>query len=72
MSQHFYVQARWDPEAEVWVSSSNVPGLTVEADTLAEFVDLAKALAPEMLFDNLGITASMPLEIRMGGVLGRM
>lgn len=68
MGQNFYIQADWDPEAEVWISSSNIPGLCIETDTLSEFVELAEAFAPEMLLDNLGIKGPTPLEIRTGGI----
>lgn len=63
MSERFHVQARWDPEANVWISSSNIPGLVVEADTLGEFIELVEALAPEMLADNLGIKGPVPVEV---------
>ncbi|HUY15754.1 MAG TPA: DUF1902 domain-containing protein, partial [Terriglobia bacterium] len=34
MSQVYHVQARWDPEAEVWVAESeDVPGLVAEAES---------------------------------------
>ena len=53
MIQLFIVTAVWDYEANVFNSSSNIPGLVVEADTFEEFVSLVEALAPEMLEDNL-------------------
>jgi hypothetical protein len=52
MRKTYHVEARWDPEAEVWVSSSDVPGLVIETATLAEFEALVRTLAPEMLADN--------------------
>jgi hypothetical protein len=64
MSQRFHVQADWDAEAKVWISSSNIPGLVVEADTLPEFVELVQALAPELLADNLGLDGPVPVEFR--------
>ena len=33
----YYVRAIWDPEASVWTSQSDVPGLVIEANTLTEF-----------------------------------
>ena len=57
MSESFYVKAVWDAEPGVWISESDIPGLVIEADTLAEFEELMDALAPEMLADNLGIRA---------------
>lgn len=64
MNQRFYVQARWDPEANVWISSSSIPGLIVEADALDEFMGLVEALAPEMISDNLGIKGPVSVEVR--------
>ena len=64
MNERYHVQADWDPEAEVWISSSNIPGLVIEAETLGEFIDLVQALAPEMLADNLGIKGPVPVEVR--------
>lgn len=64
MSERYHVQADWDAEAKVWVSSSNIPGLIIEAATLPEFVELVQALAPEMLADNLGIQGPVPVEFR--------
>ncbi|CAN1541607.1 Domain of unknown function DUF1902 [Caulobacteraceae bacterium] len=69
MSERFHVQADWDAEAEVWVSTSDIPGLHVEADTLGEFMELVEALAPEMLAGNLGIKGPVPVEIRANRTL---
>lgn len=55
MSAAYHVQADWDAQAGVWVSKSNIPGLVVEAATLAQFIELVEALAPELLADNAGI-----------------
>ena len=65
----FHVAAEWDAEAGVWTSSSNIPGLVVEAASLTEFVDLVSALAPELLAENLGIKGKVPLEIRAHGTI---
>ena len=69
MIKRYHVQADWDPEAEVWVSTSNIPGLHVESDTLGEFMELVEALAPEMLADNLGIKGPVPVEVRANKTL---
>ena len=53
MSRTFKVTAVWDSDAKVSTSSSDIPGLVVEADTFEEFVSLVEALAPEMLAANL-------------------
>ena len=55
MSDAYYVKALWDGEANVWVSESNIPGLVIEADDLAEFESLFLVLAPEMLSANAGV-----------------
>lgn len=60
MEQRFHVQARWDPEANVWIPSSNIPGLVVEA------------LAPEMLADNLGIKGPVPVDVHANRTLDLM
>ncbi len=51
----FYVKAVWDGEAHVFYSETNIPGLTIEAPTLAEFQQLIVSFAPEMLAENVGI-----------------
>lgn len=44
------IQAEWDPEAEVWVASSDdVPGLATEADTLEALEDKLRVMVPELL-----------------------
>ena len=53
MPHTFKVTAVWDSEAKVFTSTSDIPGLVVEADTFEEFVSLVEALAPEMLAANL-------------------
>lgn len=64
MTKPFTVQAHWDPEAQVWYSSSDVPGLVIEADTLEAFEEAMKELVPEMLAANLGIhDARVPVEL---------
>ena len=54
MSKVYHVEARWDPEAKVWVSSSDVPGLVIETATLSEFEALMRELVPEMVADHDG------------------
>jgi hypothetical protein len=69
MSATYHVQADWDAEAGVWVSSSNIPGLVVETETLPEFVELVQALAPQLLAENLGLTGRVPIDLRANGTL---
>jgi hypothetical protein len=39
MSRSITIDARWDPEASVWIATSNdVPGLVVEADTWSAMI----------------------------------
>ena len=53
MQSHFKVTATWDPEAQVFTSTSDVPGLVVEAETFEEFVSLVETLGPEVLEANM-------------------
>lgn len=53
MAQKFTITANWDDEAKVFTSTSDIPGLVVEADTFEEFVSLVETLAPDMLEANL-------------------
>lgn len=68
MKPSYYVEALWDSEASVWISKSNIPGLVIEADTLAEFEQLMNELAPEMLSANENIrNARVPVDFRFSG-----
>lgn len=49
----YYVNALWDAEAGVYYSETNVPGLSIEAETLHEFIEIAEELAPQMLEANV-------------------
>jgi hypothetical protein len=55
MQRTYAVQAHWDDEATVWFSSSDILGLVVEADSLAEFERLVVELAPALLAENEGL-----------------
>jgi hypothetical protein len=47
------VVAEWDPEAHVWVATSDdVPGLVAEADSEEHLVNKLKVLVPELLEMN--------------------
>ena len=57
------INARWDPEASVWIAtSSDVPGLVVEAGTWPATIEEVKLVLPELLEvsgepnDNLSLT----------------
>lgn len=53
------VTAVWDDEAGVYRLRGDVVGLSVEAATLREFVDLVEALAPEWISDGAPPGASV-------------
>ena len=63
----YHVDARWDPEAKVWSSHSDVPGLVIETATLAEFEALMHQLVPEMLSDNVDAVEAAVVEWRAFG-----
>lgn len=47
------MQAEWDPEAEMWVATSDdVPGLATEADTIERLTEKLRTLIPELLDAN--------------------
>lgn len=47
------IHAEWDPEARVWVATSeNVPGLATEAPTLKALAEKLRTLVPELLEAN--------------------
>lgn len=49
----YHVQADWDPEAGVWVATSeDVPGLATEADTIEALTDRLRMMIPELLDAN--------------------
>ncbi len=54
MAERVYtVRCTWDPEAEVWVATSDdVPGLATGADTLEALVDKLKLVIPDLLEAN--------------------
>jgi hypothetical protein len=69
MQPSYFVAALWDPEAAVWYSDSNIPGLVIEADTVTEFERLMNELAPEMLAENENIhNTRVAVEFRVTGV----
>ena len=53
MTKVLFVRAEWDPEAGVWVATSDdVPGLATEADTLEALSAKLDVLVPELLQAN--------------------
>jgi len=48
--------ADWDPEAEVWVATSDdVPGLATEAETIESLTAKLRIMVPELLEANYGL-----------------
>lgn len=48
------VQAEWDPEASVWLATSDeVPGLVTEAETLEALEAKLKVMVPELIDANV-------------------
>lgn len=52
MSKKYHVKAVWDAEAKVFYAETDIPGLHVEAPTMAKFVAIVEELAPQMLAAN--------------------
>ena len=48
----FTVHARWDDEAKVYHSESDIIGLHIEADTLDEFESIMLDVAPGLVIAN--------------------
>src|SRR6516164_7099332 len=49
----YTVHARWDPaSATWWTDGEDIPGLTCQADSFDELVDVIFELGPELLRDN--------------------
>jgi hypothetical protein len=60
------VRAMWDPEARVWVATSeDVPGLITEAGNLDALEAKLRDLIPELLIENEVLEPDGPLEIPM-------
>ncbi len=50
MSHDINIQARWDGEARVWIAtSSDVPGLVVEADTWPAMIEEVRLVLPDLM-----------------------
>jgi predicted RNase H-like HicB family nuclease len=49
----YHVLADWDPEANVWVATSDdVPGLATEAETIEGLTTRLRTMIPELLEAN--------------------
>ena len=48
-----HIEAEWDPEAGVWVATStDVPGLATEAETIEGLTNRLRTMIPELLEAN--------------------
>ena len=52
MKRSFFVRARWDDEAKVFYSDSDIDGFHIEAATVEEFEALMLEVAPELILSN--------------------
>lgn len=52
IKRSYVVNARWDEDAQVFWSDSDIRGLHIEAATLEEFEELVGELAPDLIFEN--------------------
>jgi Domain of unknown function (DUF1902) len=68
MSSGYHAQADWDAEARAWVSTSNIPGLVVEAGTLPAFAELVQALAPDLRAGDLGLHGDVQIGLKQAGL----
>ena len=63
-TQVYTVHCRWDPEAGVWIATSDdVPGLVAEADTMEKLTEDVKLLVPDLLELNCVIRG--PAEVSL-------
>lgn len=66
----YHVKATWDPEAGVWVATSDdVPGLITEASSQSELLEKLRVLVPELLElnhalpEDNGAPQEVPIEL---------
>ena len=52
MSKTYHVTCKWDAEAEVFYAETDIPGLHVEAPSMAELCRAIEELAPQMIAVN--------------------
>ena len=58
------VSAEWDPEAKVWVATSDdVPGLITEADTVEALAEKLSVMVPELLEANGTLVGKVVREV---------
>jgi predicted RNase H-like HicB family nuclease len=57
----YHVHADWDPEAKVWVATSDdVPGLATEASTIEALTEKLRIMIPELLEANQLLSSEEP------------
>ncbi len=60
-SMVYQVYADWDPEADVWVATSDdVPGLATEASTIETLTEKLRTMIPELLKANQLVASDQP------------
>jgi Domain of unknown function (DUF1902) len=60
----YHVQADWDPQAEVWVATSeDVLGLATEAATIEALTEKLRVMIPELLEANHLLPRDRPGEV---------
>ena len=65
----FQVSAMWDPEAEVWVATSDdVPGLVTEAESHDALVAKLRVMIPELLEAN-GYSDGVRIPFKLSSIL---
>jgi hypothetical protein len=74
MSRSITINARWDPEASVWIATSDdVTGLVVEADTWPAMIEEVRLVLPDLLGvsgesgDNLSLTFRAEEHLEVAG-----
>jgi hypothetical protein len=62
----YIVIAEWDASARVWVvRASEIPGLNVEADTLAGFKAIVRSVADELILANVPGCGPGPFQVEI-------
>ena len=74
MSREISIQARWDGEASVWIAtSSDVPGLVIEADTWPRMIEEVRLILPDLMElsglggENLSLTFKAEEHLDLAG-----
>ena len=66
------VNAEWDPEAKVWVATSDdVPGLVTEAETVEALAEKLSVMVPELLEANGALAGNAIREVSINLIAHR-